>query len=272
MKVRKPLLVAVAAAAALSLPVRAAHAGYQYKSSIVVENAADGNTTDFNFKQPYTGANFVQLVPSTKAGSGGVVFTLTMKNVNCPAEGNDGGTAGKCGVKTSGGVKGHIMELGVRAIGAELPGGPGNVAAAGIPFDIIKGTAVFELGGKSTLPGNVFGALTTGIFNKPLGVGLIRLHTPGSVPTDCASAPAGPGCADGTIWAMTGILYGSDSQLFCTGSGPCPGTETETCVGGVCTQQSCQSVSDCTAANGDPVIHCDNGMCCNSSQTPSTCP
>lgn len=258
----------VAAALAL-LPARTAHAGFQYQSTIVAENAAS-NTTDFKLTKPGTGK--VVIKPSTKAGGGGSTIQLVLKGVDCVNEGNDASKTGKCGNSGSGGVTDHVMELGVRALGTEFPGSiealPDSASVAGIKFKYVKGTALFQATGKNVISGAVFGAGTTVIFNQPLGIGLIRLRTPGSVPTDCDSAPSGPGCSDGIVYAFTGIQMGSDSSLHCSGDTSC--SITQTCQSGSCATQTCSSGGDCRSG------HCGTGSnagnCCDPALTPATCP
>jgi len=260
MKVYRPLWVAVAAL--VLLPVRTAQAGYQYQSTIVAETTQNGNTTDFKLTKP--GSSKVVIKPSSKSGDGGTVIQMVLTGVDCPAEGNDGAKTGKCGNAGSP-VMDHVLELGVRALGIEFPGGGVSPSAVGILFKIAKGTAVFEATGKNILPGKVFGPSTTSVFNSPLGIGLLRLHTPGSVTSDCATAPPGPGCTDGVVYAYTGIVVGSDSSLSCSGDTSC--SVTQTCQSGACVTQSCSSAAQCRSG------HCDNtGKCCDPNLTPATCP
>jgi hypothetical protein len=259
----------VLAAALPLLALRPAYAGFQYQSTIVAENAAS-NTTDFKLTKPGTGK--IKIKPSTKAGQGGTTIQMVLKGVDCVGEGNDASKPGKCGNSGTGGVLDHVLELGVRALGQEFPGTIDNIpdspSVVGIKFKYLKGTALFEATGKNVVPGSVFGPGTTSIFNQPLGIGLIRLRTPGSVPSDCDSAPSGPGCTDGIVYGFTGIQAGSDSSLSCSADGQC--SNTQVCSSGACVTQTCSSAGDCRSG------HCGTGSnagnCCDPTLTPATCP
>lgn len=243
--------------------VGVAHARDKYQSTIVEES---NNTTPFKLLKP----GKIKIFPSTKPGDGGIVFQLLLKKVDCPTIGNDKNKEGKCGVKGAppeSPVNDHIVEIGVRALGNDVPA-PGNpllVAAAGIPFRLEKGKAVFQATGKNKIGGAAFGALSGLIFDQPLGIGLIKLRTAGSNPADCGTAPLleGNGCNDGDVYAVAGITVGNDPGLTCGTSAECGATAI--CTGGHCQAEECVVDSDCDegGAIGGTGQCGSNGTCCD---------
>jgi len=201
MRVREMCVVVFGAAAVAGLPKGPVQAGDQYQSTIVAEEAAT-NTSDFGIAKP--GSKFV-IKPSTKAGDSGVTMQMVLANVNCPNAGNDGGKVNSCGSKGAAPgapTRNHVVEIGARALGLEIP------SAAGITYRLEKGKGLFEATGKNTVSGGqAFGALANGIQGHPLGVGLIRLHAPGTNPADCTTVPLadGNGCTDGPVYGFAGI-------------------------------------------------------------------
>jgi hypothetical protein len=275
MKVRKPLWVAVAAAAALSLPVRAAHAA-GYTSQIIED---DQNPTNIDMEgcthSPLIGSQTVNVIPckpsskvvvaATKAkGSGGISITLVMKKVTC------GGSP--CNATN------HVLELDLRAVGSNIPCiGPTDCAtalpfeaAAGIPFNLTGGVAGFPgAGGKPKIgAGALFGALSSQIFTRSIGIGLLRLHKAGSNPADCTSVPlvSGNGCIDGDIYALAGFAVPVDSQFACTTDTNCPAQDSCVLPPGACQPTPCTSNADCTRTSPGDTIVCDvnaaTAACC----------
>lgn len=235
----------------LTAPVQA---GDKYQSTIVEE---DPNGTGFSFTQ---GGSKVSFKPSTKAGDGGVVTQLNAKFIDCPPN-NDGGAAGKCGVKDAE-ICNHVLNLSVHAVGLDIPN------AAGIRYCIEKGKTFFPSTGKNKTGGGELGAVVTLIYNQPLGFGLIKLQTPGSDPSSCATAPAPATCTDGDVYGFAGIVVGSDSGVTCMADGDCP--DTATCEAGVCTAEPCAVDADCDEGGGVGTGECgDNGTCCDPAFDPT---
>jgi hypothetical protein len=245
-------LLPVAFGMVLTVPVQA---GDKYQSTIVEDSA---NATAFSFTQ---GGSKVSIKPSTKAGDGAIVTQLNAKFIDCPPN-NDGGTPGKCGVKDNA-ICDHVMNLGVRSTGLDLP----NIA--GIRYCIEKGKTFFPSTGKNKVGGTVLGALVTLIFDQPLGIGLVKLQTPGSIPASCATAPAPATCVDGDIYGVAGIVVGNDSGVMCTGHGDCP--DTAICSAGLCAPEPCTIDADCDEGGGGPgTMQCgSNGDCCDPGLDPT---
>jgi hypothetical protein len=100
------------------------------------------------------------------------------------------------------------------------------------------------------------------IFNQPLGIGIIKLRTPGTNPADCDTAPPGPGCLDGLPYALAGITVGSDPDLVCVTDTDC--AVTATCESGICTLEPCTIDADCNEGGGVGSGECGtNGTCCD---------
>jgi hypothetical protein len=265
MRIQRHLATSVLIGAVIGGPyVSVAHAKDKYQASIVGEPS---NATPYTLLKP---GSKIKISPSTKPGDGGIVFQLLLKNVDCPTIGNDKNKPGKCGVKDAppeSPVNNHILEIGVRALGNDVPA-PGNpllVAAAGIPFRLEKGKAVFQATGKNKIGGAAFGALSSLIFDQPMGIGLIKLRTPGSNLADCGTAPLleGNGCNDGDVYAVAGITVGNDPGLTCGSSAECGATAV--CTGGKCTPEACTVDADCNEGGGSGGTgQCgSNGTCCD---------
>jgi hypothetical protein len=245
----------------VALPIRAAQARDLYQSTIV-EDADNGS----GFHLLKSGSK-VKIKPSTKAGEGGFVLQLLLKHVDCPDILNFKAKPGLCGTAdapVASPVRNHVLELSVRAAGTELLGGAGNPTGAGVLFRLEKGKAIFQKTGKNKVDGSIFGALATAIFNQPLGIGLIRVHTAGSNVAECATAPLlpGNGCTDGDIYAMSGITVGSDAGLSCSADAECG--KTQICDAGLCAPEPCTVDADCDEGGGVGSFQCgDGGTCCD---------
>jgi hypothetical protein len=251
---------ALAVAAAFSLS-GTAQAKDKYGATIV-ENIA--NPTNFHFAQS---GSKVQIKPSDKAGDGGVVTQLNLKFVDCPAPGpgNDGGAAGKCGVKDTP-VTDHVLDLSVNFGGADFD------SIIGIKYSIEKGKGAFQATGKNKITGTAFGAFVTVVFNQPLGIGLIKLREAGTDPTDCDTIPLlpGNGCTDGGMYGLAGIVVGSDSGVTCATSQDCP--LTAICTASVCANEPCTLDADCDqngTGNGGTGQCGSNGNCCDPAFDPT---
>jgi hypothetical protein len=278
MKVRKPLLVAVAAAAALCLPLRAAHAGAGYTSEIIED---DVNPTDIDLQGcTRTGLisnqtvnvtkcktnSSIALTPTTSKGAGGIFLTLKMTKVSC------GSSIGTCNANN------HVVELQLRAIGNDVPcvdqtecatGLPYD-AAAGVLFNIANGSAGFPgAGGKNKIGvGALFGFISSQIFTRSIGVGQLRLHNTASNPADCGTAPLlhPNGCIDGDIYAVAGFEVPVDKQFACATDANCPAEDSCILPPGSCQPTQCNSNAECqnNPKTGDTVV-CDvngTGNCC----------
>ena len=283
MKVRKPLLVAVAAAAAVLLPLRAAHAGQAYTSTIVEDDSnpgtvhlkgctpkasQGGGTTITPVNCP--AGNSVKFAPSTKKGDGGTVITLKLSNVLC--------NGSPCNTQN------NVLELWSRALGTDTPG-PSNpviISSAGVLFNLVNGKAAFVNSGKPVQAGGpAFGILVSAIFTHSLGIGLIKIHEPASDPTACSFPPLlsiaapsnnnhpGTGCIDGNTFAVAGIGIPLDPKYLCTQDSDCP-TITQTCQPVAPGQSICQN-EQCTTDGGCRSGHCNinSGTCCD--PTAGTC-
>jgi hypothetical protein len=240
------------------LPTAAAQAGDKYQST-VVETAS--NPSDFHL----TKHGKISFKPSTKPGDGGIVTQLNLKGIDCPppGPGNDGGTTGKCGVAGSP-VVNHVLSVGVNFAGADLD------EVAGVKYRIEKGAVAFQATGKNKIGGATFGALVSLIFNQPLGIGVLKLRTPGSDPSDCDTVPlaSGNGCTDGDLYAVAGIVAGSDPGVSCTSDAQCG--VTATCESGICTPEPCTVDADCDEGGGTGSGQCgSNGSCCDPSIDPT---
>lgn len=284
MKVRKPFWVAVAAAAAMLIPLRPAHAGFKYSSTIVEDDASD-RTTDIHLKGCMFAAkktdpkvltplkcassNSVTIVPSTKPGDGGSKITLNMKNVTC------NGLTSLCNRSN------NVLELWSRALGTDTPS-PSNatiVSAAGVVYNLVNGQALFAAGGKNTVAGGpAFGPLVSSIFTHSLGIGLIKLHDTASDPAACAFPPLvdavgafnknhnGKGCIDGEVYAVAGLPVPVDVNNLCHSNTDCPST-TQYCLGldSAPTVTICQTgkCTDDTACPKSGTCNINAGTCCD---------
>ena len=274
--------VALAAAAGL-LMVGPARAGDIYLSTIV---ELSPNSTNFHLIKH----GKIKIVPSVLPGNGGLTTLLALSNVDCPppGPGNDKDVAGKCGAKGSP-VTNHVLAVSASSFGLDLKD------VVGIRYKIELGKVAFQATGKNVIGGAAFGPLVSAIFNQPLGIGFLKLHQAGSVPTDCDKIPlpintckggtnAGAGCnvngdcnsnvcspngcTDGPIYAEAGIVAGSDPGVTCSGNGDC--AVTQVCTGSQCVAETCTVDADCDQGGGVGSHQCgSNGQCCDPTIDPT---
>jgi hypothetical protein len=258
-----------------------AGAGDKYQSTVV------NSTPSPNFDLSKSGK--VSLLPSLTPGNGGIVTQLVLSNVDCPPN-NDQGIVNKCGVKGSPQTN-HVMAVSTTFLGQNL------IDVVGVRYKLELGKAAFQATGKNKIGGAAFGALVTGIFNQPLGVGFIQLREPGSVPSDCDNVPLPPntckggtnagaacttngqcnsnvcspdGCTDGAMYAFAGIVAGSDSGVSCATASDC--ALTQICSTGACAAEPCSSDAMCDQnGNGDGGTgQCaSSGTCCDPNIDPT---
>ena len=274
--------IGLAAAAGL-LTVGPARAGDIYLSTVV---ELSPQSTNFHL----TKHGKIKILPSVLAGSGGLTTQLVLTGVDCPppGPGNDGGAAGKCGVKGSP-VPNHVLALSANSFGLDI----NNVV--GIKYKLEQGKAAFQATGKNVIGGAAFGPIVSAIFNQPLGIGFLKLHEAGSVPSDCDKIPlpiktckggtnAGAGCnvngdcnsnvcspngcTDGGIYAEAGIVAGSDPGVTCSGNADC--AVTQVCTASHCTAETCTVDADCDQGGGVGSHQCgSNGQCCDPTIDPT---
>lgn len=209
MKLRSACRIVSVVTLGVPLLIGTARAGDSYSQSIVpapLVGSLDGapvNSSDFRIKYP--GGNKFTTKPSKVLGEG-MVTMLVLKNVDCPLEGNDQGKPNKCGI--SGSPVPAVVDLSVHqfmtpSIGIDM------LHVAGIPITFTKGMATFVASGTNkVIAPQVFADLITQTLTQPLGMGAVAIKTQGSVPTDCATAPAGVGCLDGIEFGFAGIIVG----------------------------------------------------------------
>lgn len=273
--------LALAAVATIGLASGAA-AGDKFQSTVVNTSP---NSTPFVLGKH----GKIAILPSTVAGNGGIVTQLVLTNVDCPPN-NDGGVTDKCGVKGSPQTN-HVFALSASTFGIDIND------VVGIRYKIELGKAAFQATGKNKIGGAVFGPLVSAIFNQPLGVGYIKLHAPGSVPTDCDAVPlptktckggtnAGAGCTangdcnsnvctangctDGAVYAETGVVAGSDPGVSCTTAADC--ALTQICTSGTCTNEPCTTDANCDqngTGNGGTGQCGSNNTCCDPNNDPT---
>jgi len=229
-----------------------ARAGDKYISTIV---EASPNPTGFSIVGP--GSKIV-IKPSMKEGRGGIEIKLNLKNVDCPPA-NDEGLTGRCGVRGSP-VTHHVLDISVTVGQLSL------TSVAGVELRVERGRAVFMKTGKSKIGGDAFGVLGSLIFDEPLGIGALKIRTPGSecdpagtfVDADgnglcdpCEVVPLAPGntCLDGQVYALAGIEFGNDPGVICTTNVDCG--LTGECIGGICVPEPCSGDNDCDQSGGD---------------------
>jgi hypothetical protein len=254
MKIGNVLGVALVAAVFGMLVTAPVQAGDKYQSTIV---EVVPNTTDFSFTK---GGSKVSFKPSSKQGEGALITQLNAKFIDCPPN-NDKGLAGKCGVKDAA-ICNHVLNLGVRALGLDVPN------AAGLRYCIEKGKTFFQDSGKNKVGGGALGAVVSLIFNQPLGIGLVKMQTPGSVPSSCLTAPAPTTCTDGDVYAMAGVTVGSDTDVTCATDADC--TLTAICVASACEQEPCTIDAECDDGGGVGSGECGaNNFCCDPGPDPT---
>ena len=259
---RKTIVLCAALAVAAGMALCGTAEAKDKYSATVVENSA--NTTDFHLLQ---GGSKIQIKPSDKPGDGGIVTQLNLKFVDCPppGPGNDGGAPGKCGVKDSP-VVNHVMDLSVHVLGNDFN------SIVGIKYSIEKGKGFFQATGKNKITGDVFGAFVTLVFNQSLGIGVIKLREAGTDPTDCDTVPLvmGNGCTDGGIYAVGGVVFGSDSGVTCAANTECP--LNAICMAMVCAAEPCVADTDCDqngTGNGGTGQCGSSGTCCDPAVDPT---
>ena len=234
MKVRKAFWAMVLVGAAMLLPLRRAHAGAQYQSTITEDSS---NTSSTHLSKP-SGADKIVLKPSKKKGDGGFVIQLVAKDISCGSQ-----------------CQNNVIDLGVHAIGTDVPN------AVGILFNVNGGAAVFANGKNKTGTGTLFGSLASSIFNKSLGIGLISLRQSASDPSACSSVPLTPGnhCNDGAIYAVSGFVVPADPTFACTDDNGCGITQVCDPTTNFCSQETCAGDGDCRSG------HCNinSGQCCS---------
>jgi hypothetical protein len=197
----------------------------------------------------------VVIKPSTKKGDGGSTVQLVLKKVTC------GGSP--CTASN------HVLELGARAVGNDIPGSlPGIVAAAGIPYNLASGTAAFVGSGKNSIGlGKSFGILASQVFTRSLGIGLIKLHTTAGNVADCATAPisaANAHCIDGDVYAVAGFPVPLDPTFTCSSDAQCILSSVCTIPPGICSSESCAEDADCRPG---AACNINAGTCCIPGQT-----
>jgi hypothetical protein len=199
----------VAAAVWLLLP-GTAKAGEQYQSTIVGEPSTV-NTTDIHLKAGPS-SNKVTVKANPAHSGTGLVVQLVVSNVDCPAEGNDKGKTGKCGVaatkSTPQAPVPAMFVLSARFGGADYPD------VFGVPIQFLKGQALFVSTGKTSQDGSAFGSLIGAILGQPIGI-FAKIRTQGTDVTQCpgpflntetlGNPPASNGCTDGTPLFFTGV-------------------------------------------------------------------
>jgi hypothetical protein len=202
--------VAILVAAGIALPLATARAGDKYQCTLVQE-ISTVNTTDFVLTKP---GNKIKISPAPAPTV--LVTQLTLKNVSCPAEGNDKGKAGKCGeARVSGTCAAPpcpvdaVLDMSVHVLGLDF------FHVAGIPIEFTKGKAIFQANKTNKIDGSVFGGLVGAILGQPIGFQVLTIRTEGSDPTNpttgCGVVPLPPGdtCVNGTPLFFTGITAGS---------------------------------------------------------------
>lgn len=264
-KVWKKRVVLPAMAAAIALVAGPAYAAATKVQGNMVEHplAAIG---DYNFKDGKEGKGKVQFQSTTKEGEGGFKTKLLLKDIDCPATGNDQDKEGKCGVKDS--PVGGILEFNILVLGAvEIQ--------SGSQLDIEKGKAVFRDTGKNQTNAGAQGASVSTIFNTSVGFSEVYAREPGSDEDDPSTGCDGPPlsdpstCVDGNAFAMMGIIWGEDPLLICTTTDDCDDGSLPTliCTGGLCGVEPCTVDADCDqdggGSGGTGACNESTGMCCN---------
>jgi hypothetical protein len=236
----KGLFLGAALCAAGAFTAMPALAGTKVQGNIVPQNI--GGTCSgpcFTIGKP----GKFKVSESKKAGSGGIEMQLNIKGVDCanadpPAE-NDGGQAGKCDDVN------HVLEVNTDFAGLETK--------VGLLYDLVKGKTVFQATGKNKLTGaDAFGALVGAIQGQSLGIGVLRVHAPGSNPASCLNAPLlVTTCTDGEKYGIGGIVASNEPGTApppCATAADC--SVTQVCSAGACVTESCTQDSDCANFTG----------------------
>ncbi len=234
MQTRSRWYFALLVAAGVVLPLAIAHAGDKYSCTLVQEVGPPGpNTSDFALLKP---GNQITIAPAKpKLGpppsAPGLVMQLILKNVDCPAEGNDSNKTGKCGIaqdpakcKMAGSPQPCCTGLGTgpgcSPVDAALAlsvhfGGVDIFNVTGVPIEFVKGQAVFQATEKNKIDGSVFGGLVVAILGQPIGFHVLTVKTEGTDPTNLTTGcgvvplPMVNTCLDGIPFAFTGIIAGA---------------------------------------------------------------
>ena len=239
---------------AAALTAGRAEAGAGYSSSVV--DMGSFNSTAFSL----TKVGKISAKPSSKAGDGGLVLSLKVSGISCPTV--DASAPGKCGDAAP--IVNHVLDVSVSFGGADFD------SVAGVKYSIDGGKAVFQATGKSSIGGAAFGSLVGLVFNQPLGLGILKLKTPGSNPGACDSVPltSGNACTDGDPYALAGFVVGSDPGVSCASNADCG--VTGVCSSGHCTLETCTVDADCDMGGGVGSHQCgSNGTCCDPSIDPT---
>ncbi len=232
MQTRSRWYFALLVAAGVALPLATAHAADKYSCTLVQE-VNPPNTSDFALLKPGNQITIAPVKPKVVPlpSAPGLVTQLILKNVDCPAEGNDSGKAGKCGIaldptkcKAAGSPQpcctglgtgptcskvDAVLAMSVHFAGADI------FNVAGVPIEFSKGQAVFQATEKNKIDGSVFGALVTAILGQPMGFHVLTIKTEGSDPTNLTTGcgvvplPMVNTCLDGIPFAFTGITVGA---------------------------------------------------------------
>jgi len=164
------------------------------------------------------------------------------------------------------------MGLDVIAVGADLPD------VVGIPFYLEKGKSRFVETGKNKQGAAGFGAIISVLFQRPLGIGYVKIKTDGSdqanPTTGCDVIPLPPGntCTDGDLWAFAGVRLGEDSDITCADTNECDNggaAPTLICVGNLCQPEPCTIDADCDqngSGSGGTGECGSDGFCCDPAQ------
>ncbi len=264
----------IVAIASLALILSASSTQAQFKGagkyqSGVVEYQT--NATDFSFDQE---KSKVAIKPSGKGGDGGFTLQLNAKFIDCPAVGNDGGQAGKCGLSSTP-VTNHVLEVNLHVLGS-------LGVKAGLLYNIEKGKTTFVEGGKNKVrAGDLGGALVSVLFSTSVGVDGIRMRETGSdvahPTTGCAALPLPPAntCADGLIYGIAGFRAGEDPDITCATTAECEENGPQPaliCTGGLCAVEPCNVDADCDqnggGSGGTGQCNCTTDQCCDEATSP----
>jgi len=257
MKVRGALTMIAIGAAVVASQTGVANAGDQVLGTVVGVGAAP--------LPQLTKHGKIIIKPSTKAGDGAITIQLILSGVDCPPN-NDGGAAGKCGVKGTPQTD-HVLSQGA------IFGGVFMDEVAGAKFKIEKGKAAFHATGKNKVGGaTLFGAIVSAIYDTPLGLGPFRIRVPGTDPAACDSVPLIPGslCTNGALYGVMGIVGGNDSGVSCANNTEC--SLSNICNAGVCQPEPCTLDADCDqngTGNGGTGQCGNGGKCCDPALDPT---
>lgn len=275
MKVSKGISSAVVGVAVALLSISAVHALDKY--STTMSAVLNRGVNDVKLKKKL----LVKFSASTTDLVGGMTIQIVGSGIDCPPN-NDGGTDYKCGVDGSP-QPNHVL-----ALNAEF-GGTIQMQTVGLTFSVEKGKPILDLAeGKNKINAidTAFGPFVTFIYNQPLGIGFLKIHEPGSDPTDCNNLLLGnpQGCLDGDAYAFEGLNGGYDCLTPCTLNFTCwiasnasicsdvPGDACE--ASAICHTQDCTLSTQCLRyALG---VGCDSitDQCCdpaNPAGTPCAC-